>query len=587
MGKKTNVALDYRKKDRKKVIKTIVQFAILLIVGTLLYQAVFQVTSYAEPDHKSWTNEKGFIALSYFGVGRTGTSKLIAKNQLDEQLQALHDQGYVTVSQQDILDYYNKKKPLPDKALFLSFEDGRNDSALFADPILEKYNYKATALSYANKVGNSDNKFLQPADMLKMIKTGFWELGSNGYRLTYINVFDRNGQFIGVRNENQLPNKENIEYYNHYLMDFIRDSNMIPVEDRTEMEARITSDYKAMKDIYTKELGFVPGVYMIMHANTLYEGMNRLVSQVNDNNIRQIFNMHFNREGNVYNDQSAGLYNLTRVQPASYWYTNHLLMKIQKDTGQKMKFVRGDEDLFDQWQKLSGAAQFTENKIALTSPPAESGMLYLKNSEGNRDVQVSAQLDGNLVGRQTIYVRYDRKTDAFVRVTLEDNKLIVEQKKPGGQVQELYSGKLSDVKWESEDLAFNKASVYTKAQTQAGAPDEEEEFPTNIKNTRQMEITMKGGSLRVVVDQKPVLDNTAIDPAIGQGGVALEAQYSKKNKKDDIYDGVFTDVKVASVGEKETDQTVLFTNSYTGFQGAISRVENAISASIDWVIDTF
>lgn len=587
MGKKTNVALDYRKKDRKKVIKTIVQFAILLIVGTLLYQAVFQVTSYAEPDHKAWTNEKGFIALSYFGVGRTGTSKLIAKNQLDEQLQALHDQGYVTISQQDILDYYNKKKPLPDKALFLSFEDGRNDSALFAEPILEKYNYKATALSYANKVGNSDNKFLQPADMLKMIKTGFWELGSNGYRLTYINVFDRNGQFIGVRDENQLPNKENIEYYNHYLMDFIRDSNMIPVEDRTEMEARITNDYKAMKDIYTKELGFVPGVYMIMHANTLYEGMNRLVSQVNDANIRQIFNMHFNREGNVYNDQSAGLYNLTRVQPASYWYTNHLLMKIQKDTGQKMKFVRGDEDLFDQWQKLSGAAQFTENKIALTSPPAESGMLYLKNSDGNRDVQVSAQLDGNLVGRQTIYVRYDRKTDAYVRVTLQDNKLIVEQKKPGGQVQELYSGKLSDVKWESEDLAFNKASVYTKAQTQAGAPDEEEEFPTNIKNTRQMEITVKGGSLRVVVDQKPVLDNTAIDSAIGQGGVALEAQYSKKNKKDDIYDGVFTDVKVASVGEKETDQTVLFTNSYTGFQGAISRVENAISASIDWVIDTF
>ncbi|MET3291869.1 UNVERIFIED_CONTAM: hypothetical protein ABID98_004439 [Brevibacillus sp. OAP136] len=159
MGKKTNVALDYRKKDRKKVIKTIVQFAILLIVGTLLYQAVFQVTSYAEPDHKAWTNEKGFIALSYFGVGRTGTSKLIAKNQLDEQLQALHDQGYVTISQQDILDYYNKKKPLPDKALFLSFEDGRNDSALFAEPILEKYNYKATALSYANKVGNSDNKF--------------------------------------------------------------------------------------------------------------------------------------------------------------------------------------------------------------------------------------------------------------------------------------------------------------------------------------------------------------------------------------------------------------------------------------------
>nr|WP_236841186.1 polysaccharide deacetylase family protein [Brevibacillus formosus] len=159
------------------------------------------------------------------------------------------------------MDFYKKKKPLPDKALFLAFEDGRNDSSLFAQPLLEKYNFKATALSYGNKMGNSENKFLQPEDMKKMMENGFWELGSNGYRLTYINVFDDQGNLIGVKDENELTNKTKVGYYNHYLMDFIRDSNMIPMEDRSKMEARINEDYKLMNDTYMDQLGFVPGAW--------------------------------------------------------------------------------------------------------------------------------------------------------------------------------------------------------------------------------------------------------------------------------------------------------------------------------------
>ncbi|WP_409344168.1 hypothetical protein [Paenibacillus sp. MBLB4367] len=41
-----------------------------------------------------------------------------------------------------------------------------------------------------------------------------------------------------------------------------------------------------MKEIYGDTLGFVPNVYMIMHANALHDGMNRLVSEANTANIR-------------------------------------------------------------------------------------------------------------------------------------------------------------------------------------------------------------------------------------------------------------------------------------------------------------
>lgn len=416
---------------------------ILLVLGFILFHAVFDIKQYAEPDKAQWTNQDGFIALSYFGVARNGTSELISKKRLDQQLKALHDQGYVTISQQDVMDYYKLGKPLPPKALFLSFEDGRNDSSLFAQPLLEKYNYKATILSYANKVGSNESKFLQPKDMLSMMKNGYWELGSNGYRLSYINIFDKEGKLIGVKEENEFKDRANTSYYTHYLMDFIRDESLVPAEHRDEMEARINADYKSMKEIYNKTLGFVPNVYMIMHANILYNGMNRLVENVNDQNIKAMFGMHFNREGLSLNKSSDSLYNLTRMQPASYWYTNHLLMKISKDTGQKVSFIAGDERRSSKWQLISGAAEFKDNRIALTSVPAGSGMLLLKDIHA-ADVKLTAELGGHAVGSQSIYVRYDQNTDSFVRVSIEDNSVIVEQKAPGGKVERLLASKLGD-----------------------------------------------------------------------------------------------------------------------------------------------
>nr|WP_236841185.1 hypothetical protein [Brevibacillus formosus] len=55
-------------------------------------------------------------------------------------------------------------------------------------------------------------------------------------------------------------------------------------------------------------------------------------------------------------------------------------MRIQKDTDEKIRFVRSDEEQAKGWDRLGDAAQFMEDQIVLTSPAAGSGMLYLKNS---------------------------------------------------------------------------------------------------------------------------------------------------------------------------------------------------------------
>jgi len=583
---KRNAALDYRKKDRFKRFKTGVQIVMILTLVYVLFEALAGTDPYIEPDRSAWTSDKGFIAVSYFGVSRSGTPKLIAKSQLNEQLKALYDQGYVTISQQDIIDYYLNGAKLPDKALFLSFEDGRNDSALFAEPYLERYNYQATVMTYANKMGNSERKFLQPSDLKSMMKSGYWELGSNGYRLAYINVVDSEGSFIGVKDESELRNKLKIDYYNHYLMDFIRDSNMIPTENRQEMEKRIEYDYEQMKKIYTSSLGFVPNVYMIMHANTLGGSMNRLVSDVNERSIENLFKLHFNREGGASNTRKDSIYDLTRVQPQAYWQTNHLLMRIKADTQESIQFVEGDKKRAKDWKLISGAAEFRDNRIALTSEAGGAGKLLLQDSEKDNDVRVSATLKGSVVGKQSIYLRYDQGRNTYVKVTLDNNELLVEQK-ADQSVEQIAKITLDKIDWKNTDLALNKATSYTTQQMSEVDLTEETQYPVNIQATRKMELSVQGSKLSLKVDGTALLTDESIDGSLASGSIALESMYHEQKDHDDIYDGLFDDVEVlqlkadGSVGDK------LYSNRLTGIELVVGTVQRTWNNVIDWAIDTF
>ncbi len=585
--------LNVRRKNRRKVVRTILQIAVMIWVVWLIVQALHHVRPYVEPDRTAWTNEQGFIALSYFGVGRTGTAKLVDNEQLEEHLQTLHAAGYVTIAQQDIVDYYEQGKPLPDQALFLAFEDGRNDSALYAQPILEKLGYRATVMTYANKMENHERKFLRPKDLHKMLKSGYWELGTNGFRLSYINIFDYEGRFMDTLSDSEMKEQQNIEkiaYYNHYLMDFIRDEQMIPVENRTEMFARIDLDYTLLEQAYTDIFGYVPDVYMIMHANTIYGGMNRLVEEANVRQIERLFPMHFNREGSAYNIRADHPYNLTRLQVAPYWYTNHLLMKIQNDTGESVSFVTGDEERAADWEIVRGAAQFIDERIVLTSPPGGTGRMILTDSDTSGDIRLQTELAGNVVGRQTVYVRYDKGRDAFVRVRLQDNRLIVEQKSDAAfQTEVLYDEELNEVEWDSEDLAFDKASVYSREQTAAGADVayEDGQYPINIQQKRKLDIELRDQRLTIAVDGITWVEQLAIDESLQDGAVALEAAYSEANRKDDIYDAVFDRLSLTAIDAQGEVTDVLYSNVLTGLPWVRRIITERADALIDWAIDAF
>lgn len=549
-----------KNKNRKKFIRTILQ--LIICFSTLLFVSLylFFPKTYKEDDKSTWSQEEGFIALSYVGVSRKDNQNLVSKEKLDSHLGALYDAGYVTIGIDDIINFYEKQTPLPEKALFLIFEDGRKDSMIFAQPILEKYNYKATMMSYAGNVVNKDNLFLKSDDLKDIDKNTFWEIGTNGYRFSYINVVEKDIKELEDEDNDGKYNKEKFEY-THYLMDYLRDVDGVPTETTKEMRERIYWDYKKMSEIYNESIGYDPKVYMIMHANSIYENMNADVEAYNLDNIHRYFKVLFNREGSCYNTYSDSIYNLTRMQVGADWSTNKLLLEIENWTDSKSPFVVGDKDAADRWYVKEGLLEHKDDKIILTANKDQRAFSYLKGSDNWNDLDLSVYLTGREFGTQTIYLRYDSK-DSYIKVSISDNGISVREKSPNSQEVILYKGELPGAdKLPQVDDRFDKDRIYGNEIENKDIKDITlEEF--NIKNQLdrtfkaqesdmevpfawKMSIKLIDNKLTIYIGNNAIFEDLDINSDISNGGVAIEC-YGNDNE---IYDGVYNELNIVPLIE--------------------------------------
>jgi hypothetical protein len=605
------------KKDRKKVVRSVIQILILLSLIYLTVVALFWSKTYKPyQENDTPSGGGGFIALSYFGVDYTGSDTLISTERLREHLNVLKASGYVTITQQDILDYYESGKKLPEKALFLFFEDGRRDTAVNAQNILEDCNYKASMLSYANNLNKRNYQFLSADDLLELERTSFWELGTNGYRLSYINIFDRHENYLGeMTPEDYFKISQYVKReYNHYLMDFIRDENDVPMESFQQMQERIAGDYEAMKQVYDEKAGGLPRLYTLMHSNTGQYATNDKVSVENEMQIGKYFAMNFNREMYCYNDTDSIIYDLTRMQPQPYWSKNHLLMRIWGDTKEKLAFVVGDSEKASKWDLELGAAEFDDDIIYLTSLPEGEGVVRLKDSNYASDFTLSANFNGNKLGTQSVDFGVSENRDQYLAVEIKNNVLFVYEKRPDADENILFTLNL-DVHdgieyktWEEDRQEAMEAEIEAKLE-QKYQPEESLRIAEELKNdkedtsqannetyipgidiktagSREVTITRSGNKITVSIDNKVAVKDLAVDIPLS-GDICLrsawgEYGYSQRNLADDVYDGVFKSLVIREyTGKDPEEEKVLFDNrlsDWDNFKLEAEQVWKSVSA---------
>lgn len=82
--------------------------------------------------------------LSYNKIGEQVNWYWISEETFDNQMRALKEAGYTTVSLEDVMDYRRGKKQPPEKPIVLTFLNGWRNHKDIVDPILARYGFKAT-----------------------------------------------------------------------------------------------------------------------------------------------------------------------------------------------------------------------------------------------------------------------------------------------------------------------------------------------------------------------------------------------------------------------------------------------------------
>lgn len=111
----------------------------------------------------------------------------------EAQLKYLKDNGFTTVSLQDVYDYLSKAKPLPKKPIVLTFDDGHRDAYTHVFPLLKKYGMTSTFFIVTDFINYKDPKYLTWDMVKEMAKAG---MSIESHSRTHKDMRNRSNAFL-------------------------------------------------------------------------------------------------------------------------------------------------------------------------------------------------------------------------------------------------------------------------------------------------------------------------------------------------------------------------------------------------------
>ncbi len=105
------------------------------------------------------------------------SSLCIPGEVFEKQLRYLKENGYRTISMQELIDFLNYRHAIPKKSFLITIDDGYRSAYDIAYPLLLKYGFTATFFVYIDFVGVSKTAITW--DQLRKIKEKGFEVGSH------------------------------------------------------------------------------------------------------------------------------------------------------------------------------------------------------------------------------------------------------------------------------------------------------------------------------------------------------------------------------------------------------------------------
>ncbi len=203
-----------------------------------------------------------FHALTYHDVFSTYDTKYevadagaVTVEELTRQFSWLRDNGYSVVSLQQVIDARSGGKPLPSKAIMITFDDGYKSFHTHALPLLKLFNYPATLAvigSWIDEPARANieyeatrtiaSQFMTWEEIRDCLDSGLVEIASHSYDLHH--------GIIGNPQGNKKPAAITRRY----------DQSSATYETESAYAARIRNDLARNSDVLERRLGKRPRV---------------------------------------------------------------------------------------------------------------------------------------------------------------------------------------------------------------------------------------------------------------------------------------------------------------------------------------
>lgn len=155
--------------------------------------ALSPAASEAARRHAATVAGPGIPVLVYHGLGRTaaeaaGARFVVTHGRFSEQMRALAAAGYRPVSTADVARYVRRgdARGLPPRPIVITFDDGRTDAMIQADPVLADTGMRAT-MFVIGEAASGHSFYYQGWESLQgYVRSGRWELGNHTDELHHV-----------------------------------------------------------------------------------------------------------------------------------------------------------------------------------------------------------------------------------------------------------------------------------------------------------------------------------------------------------------------------------------------------------------
>lgn len=219
--------------------------------------------------------ENGIVILGYHGVVsdeekntlKADDKYTLSVSQFRTHMQYLYENGYKTLSMQELLDYCDGKIEDVKKTVVLTFDDGYKNFNEVVKPIIEEFGFKATCFVIGKHTDDDREEFLKSQDI---VNTENVEYYSHSYDL-HRTAKGINKKIIEVLSKEEIDNdfKKNTVSHEYFAFPYGRSRN--DIDDILENNGvKLAFSYNQYRKMTRNDDRYFLPRYMILDSTPLW-----------------------------------------------------------------------------------------------------------------------------------------------------------------------------------------------------------------------------------------------------------------------------------------------------------------------------